>query len=55
MLDGIPLFGIIRECSFSVKMFLLFSTIVEKEGQKGVLLFEKGTPQYIWQIAMNLI
>jgi hypothetical protein len=35
MLDVIPFYGIIRECSFSVKMFLFFSTIVEKEGQNG--------------------
>jgi hypothetical protein len=46
MLEGVPLLGIIRECSLSIKMFLFFSTIVEKEGQNGVLLFEKGTPQY---------
>jgi hypothetical protein len=50
MFDGIPFYEIIRECSFSVKMFLFFSTIVENEGQNGVLMFEKGTPQYIWQI-----
>jgi hypothetical protein len=46
MLDGIPFYEIIRECSFSVKMFLFFSTIVEKEGQKAVLMLGKGTPQY---------